>query len=401
MGRTKKHHVSESSINQRHTTINEGQHENLAELGIGLHHGHQVISIEFDDVAGLLHAHTKQSPPAGQHAHFTGELPRPKQGDQRFGIPRLNDFNLAGVDHENMNVTVSDLRKQFAALRATNAAVSSHSFDLPLLQRREKLFVPGIQAQASRRICIRHALKLLPLFLFNDELLIMPARSIALRDADAGIMMSMESAEDRARAIFGERSVFYSTSPTHTDPRVLQRVVSLAKPQPHWNALDIATGSGHTAFALSPHVNSVIGIDITGPMLAEAERLRREKTLDNVTFQIGDVHHLAFENESFDLVTCRRAAHHFSDIKLALAEMQRVLRRGGRLIVDDRSVPEDDFLDPCMNLLDTYHDESHIREYRPEEWRRMLEEIEFHGETIEPYQHRPLTSLTRDVSEKT
>jgi ubiquinone/menaquinone biosynthesis C-methylase UbiE len=209
----------------------------------------------------------------------------------------------------------------------------------------------------------------------------------------------MESAEDRARAVFGERSAFYTTSPTQTDPRVLQRVASLAKLQPHWNALDIATGSGHTAFALSRHVNSVVGIDITGPMLAEAERLRSEKKLDNVTFQIGDVHQLAFEDESFDLVTCRRAAHHFSDIRQALSEMQRALRRGGRLVIDDRSVPEDDFLDQCMNLLDTFHDESHIREYRPGEWRRMLEEIGFHVETIEPYiQHRPLTSLTRDVS---
>lgn len=209
----------------------------------------------------------------------------------------------------------------------------------------------------------------------------------------------MESAEDRARSIFGERSTYYTTSPTHTDPRVLQRVVSLAKPQPHWNALDIATGSGHTAFALSPHVKSVIGIDITGPMLDEAERLRREKTLDNVSFQIGDVHRLAFEDESFDLVTCRRAAHHFSDIRLALSEIQRVLRRGGMLVVDDRSVPEDDFLDPCMNLLDTYHDESHIREYRPGAWRQMLEDIGFHIETIEPsIRHRSLTSLTRGVS---
>jgi ubiquinone/menaquinone biosynthesis C-methylase UbiE len=209
----------------------------------------------------------------------------------------------------------------------------------------------------------------------------------------------MDSAEDKARAVFGKRSAFYSTSPTHTDPRVLQRVAFLAQPQSHWNALDLATGTGHTAFAISPHVNSVVGIDITGPMLTEAERLRSEKALDNVRFQIGDVHRLPFENESFDLVTCRRAAHHFADIRQALSEMQRVLRRGGMLVIDDRSVPEDEFLDQCMNLLDTYHDESHIREYRPGEWRRMLEEVGFRVETVESYtQHRPLTSLTRDVS---
>jgi ubiquinone/menaquinone biosynthesis C-methylase UbiE len=212
-------------------------------------------------------------------------------------------------------------------------------------------------------------------------------------------MTLMESAEDKARAVFGKRSAFYSTSPAHTDPQVLQRVVFLAKPQSHWNALDVGTGTGHTAFALSHHVSSVIGIDITEPMLAEAERLRTEKALNNVSFQAGNVHQLAFKDESFDLVTCRRAAHHFSDIRLAVSEMQRVLRHGGRLVIDDRSVPEDEFLDQYMNLLDTYHDESHVREYQPREWKRMLEDAGFRVETVEPYiQHRPLTSLTSDVS---
>jgi len=211
----------------------------------------------------------------------------------------------------------------------------------------------------------------------------------------------MESAEDKARTIFGQRAAFYTTSQTHADPAVLQRVVALAKPQPHWNALDIATGTGHTAFALAPHVGSVIGIDLTEPMLAEAEHLRKKKSAGNITFQIGDVHQLPFEDGIFEIVTCRRAAHHFSDIQRAIAEMRRVLRPGGTIVIDDRSVPEDDFIDQCMNLLDTYHDESHIREYRPSEWRRMLEDAGFQVQILEPYtQHRPLSSLTRDVSEE-
>jgi SAM-dependent methyltransferase len=116
-------------------------------------------------------------------------------------------------------------------------------------------------------------------------------------------------------------------------------------------------------------------------------------------FQTGDVHRLAFEDSSFQLVTCRRAAHHFSDIHLALQEIRRVLCPGGRVVIDDRSVPEDDFADSCMNLLDTYHDESHVREYRPSEWRRMLEESGFEVESVQPYTlHRPVTSLTEGVS---
>jgi SAM-dependent methyltransferase len=175
--------------------------------------------------------------------------------------------------------------------------------------------------------------------------------------------------------------------------------VELAAPERNWAALDIATGSGHTAFALSPHLRSVIGIDITPEMLREAEGLKSQRSIGNVTFQTGDVHSLPFADGSFQLVTCRRAAHHFSDVRLALAELHRVLAPKGRVVIDDRSVPEDDFADACMNQLDIYHDESHVREYRPSEWQRMLEEANFSIEAVEPYtRHRPLSSLTQGVS---
>ena len=207
------------------------------------------------------------------------------------------------------------------------------------------------------------------------------------------------STEDAAKRIFAERAALYTTSATHADPQVLARVVQLCRPEPHWSALDIATGTGHTALALAPHVASVIGIDLTPEMLAEAEQLRSERSAINVQFRVADVHHLPFPDASFDLITCRRAAHHFSDIRLALQEMQRVLRSGGRLVIDDRSVPEDNFVDTCMNALDRLHDESHVRQYRPSEWRHMLEAQGFAVETVEPYtQHRPLSALTDGVA---
>jgi len=211
----------------------------------------------------------------------------------------------------------------------------------------------------------------------------------------------MKSPEEKAQRVFGERAAFYTTSPAHTDPQVLARVVELAHPERGWAVLDIATGSGHTAFALAPHVASVIGIDITTEMLREAESLKADRGVTNVVFRTGDVHKLPFADETFQLVTCRRAAHHFSNIAVALQEIRRVLSPGGRVVIDDRSVPEDDFVDQCMNLLDTYHDESHIREYRPQQWRRMLEDAGFVVEVVEPYtRHRPVTSLTNGVSEE-
>jgi ubiquinone/menaquinone biosynthesis C-methylase UbiE len=208
----------------------------------------------------------------------------------------------------------------------------------------------------------------------------------------------MSTPEAEAKRVFGGRAARYTTSPAHTDAEVLGRVVTLAAARPDWRVLDIATGTGHTAFALAGHVRSVVGTDLTPEMLQEAVRLRAARGIPNVRFLLADVHALPCPSETFQLITCRRAAHHFSDIRRALHEMVRTLRPGSRLVIDDRSVAEDDFIDTCMNQLDRYHDPSHVRQYRPSEWQEMLQAQGLRVETVERYtRHRPLTALTADV----
>ncbi|HRU04815.1 MAG TPA: methyltransferase domain-containing protein, partial [Candidatus Brocadiia bacterium] len=163
--------------------------------------------------------------------------------------------------------------------------------------------------------------------------------------------MQRPSHEDKVRSVFGRRAAIYTTSAAHTDREVLDWLVRRACPRPEWRALDVATGAGHTAFALAPHLASVIGVDITPQMLEEAGTLGGQKGLGNVSFHLADVHRLPFADASFDLVTCRRAPHHFSDIGQALTEMKRVLKPGGRLVIDDRAAPEDDEADEIMNRL--------------------------------------------------
>lgn len=211
--------------------------------------------------------------------------------------------------------------------------------------------------------------------------------------------MSQKSHADKVRAIFGARAATYTTSAIHADAESLAMLVERARPESHWSALDVATGSGHTAFALAPHVKSVVGIDLTPEMLAEAQSLCAQNGLANVSFRVADAHALPFPAESFDLVVSRKAPHHFSDIMKALSKLHRVLRPGGRLVIDDRSVPEDDEVDAIMNRLDTLHDESHVRQYRPSEWRAMLEKAGFAVESVEPVSSlRPIAALKRDAS---
>src|SRR5512147_1971187 len=196
------------------------------------------------------------------------------------------------------------------------------------------------------------------------------------------------------QTVFAQRAAFYTTSAVHKDKVVLERLVQLAQVQPTDRVLDVATGTGHTAFAFAPYVREVSATDVTPEMLAEGEKLKSELGLCNVEFRLADAHDLPFAAESFAVVTCRRAAHHFVDIAKALHEMTRVLKPGGRLVVDDRSVPEDDFVDATLNRLDVLHDRSHVREYRPSEWHSMLQEAGCTAEVVEPYtKHRPLSAF--------
>jgi ubiquinone/menaquinone biosynthesis C-methylase UbiE len=184
------------------------------------------------------------------------------------------------------------------------------------------------------------------------------------------------NARDRYEAVrttFGPAAGAYTASAGHADATSLARVVSYASPVPTDLALDIATGAGHTALAVAPYVRSVVALDVTPEMLVETARNALQRGLTNVRVQIGVAEALPLRDASFDIVTVRTAPHHFADIARAVGEMARVVRVGGRVVVVDTTVPEDDVLDREINAIELLRDPSHVRNYRPSEWRRMLE----------------------------
>lgn len=201
--------------------------------------------------------------------------------------------------------------------------------------------------------------------------------------------------ENAAREYFGRNAAHYATSPAHTEAETLGRLVELSRPLGDWRLLDIATGAGHTAFAFAPRVQEVVATDLTPEMLAQAQRLADERGIANISWKECDVHALPWPDARFDAVTCRRAAHHFGRLDVALAEMKRVLKPGGRLIIDDRSVPEDDLSDRLLNALDRLHDRSHVQEYRASTWEALLGAHGLQVEAVETYRRsRPIASYT-------
>jgi ubiquinone/menaquinone biosynthesis C-methylase UbiE len=182
---------------------------------------------------------------------------------------------------------------------------------------------------------------------------------------------------ERVQAQFGAAAEAYGTSPVHLDATALQRVVDLAQPKAEDAALDIATGAGHTALALAPHVARVIAYDLTQEMLRETRRNATARGLTNVYTQRGPAEKLPFRDASFDIVTSRQAPHHFADIRAAVSEMARVAKRGARVVIVDSTSPPGDEgaadLAGQWDAIERLRDPSHVRNYSPAEWRAMIE----------------------------
>jgi ubiquinone/menaquinone biosynthesis C-methylase UbiE len=167
----------------------------------------------------------------------------------------------------------------------------------------------------------------------------------------------------------------YSSSTFHASSERLREVLELARPERGDLVLDVATGTGNTAFALAPYVRRVIGLDLTKEMLDEARRVAAEKSMVNVDWVIGDAARLPFADETFDLYTVRAAPHHFQDVDAFLTEAFRVLKPGRDAAFVDCAPPG-----PARDVLhevEVRRDPSHVLSLTVDEWAERFERAGF------------------------
>jgi demethylmenaquinone methyltransferase/2-methoxy-6-polyprenyl-1,4-benzoquinol methylase len=168
-----------------------------------------------------------------------------------------------------------------------------------------------------------------------------------------------------------------------------RRLVRLATGRPGGQALDLCCGTGDVAFGLARAGWRVTGLDFSAPMLAVAEqRLQKwnrrrpmSGSAPSVRFLRSDARHIPFPDHSFDVVTVSYGLRNLADWSGALAEMRRVTRVGGRLLVLDFGKPDN----AAWRAL--YF--SYLRRFVPLLGRWFCGDADTHGYILESLTHYP------------
>jgi ubiquinone/menaquinone biosynthesis C-methylase UbiE len=177
--------------------------------------------------------------------------------------------------------------------------------------------------------------------------------------------------------------------------RLAEEVRDFARTKGDERALDVGTGAGALALALAPFVREVVGVDPVPELL----ELARERAAPNTEFVEGDGTALTFPDAGFDLAGTHRTLHHVGRPDLVVAELSRVTRPGGHVLVVDQLAPDDPAEAAVLHEFETVRDSSHerlltdaelrdlfaasgldlVRERREEERRELAEYLDLAG----------------------
>jgi ubiquinone/menaquinone biosynthesis C-methylase UbiE len=202
--------------------------------------------------------------------------------------------------------------------------------------------------------------------------------------------MPLDSIQHAAQEQFQKQSHRYAKGHILEDTRDLGAALEGLPIPSGVQALDIATGAGHTAFHLAREGYRVIAADLTPAMLQRVREGAAERGLTIETRE-HSAEILPYPDASFQLVTCRVAPHHFSSPESFVRESARVLAPGGWFVVIDGTVPDDaPEAEAWLHQVEKMRDPSHNRLIPPREWRAMSEASGLRVEKLEiAYRKQP------------
>lgn len=161
----------------------------------------------------------------------------------------------------------------------------------------------------------------------------------------------------------------YATSEVHTSSPTRDRLHILV-PRVE-SVCDVASGAGHTGLGFAGIASRIVAVDPAPNMLTQCRRLAAEHGVAVETIE-AFAESIPLASASFDLVVCRLAAHHFSDVRKAMSEMTRLAKPSGQVAVIDMEGNEDSPLDALNHEIEVLHDPTHVRSYTARYWRELF-----------------------------
>ncbi len=183
--------------------------------------------------------------------------------------------------------------------------------------------------------------------------------------------------KEAVKQVFTQAADAYAARKAKVDRVSHEFMVKLSGVKPTDRVLDVATGPGFIAMLFAEKAKDVVGIDLTPAFVAKAQALGAQRGLRNISFREADIERLPFAEGSFDIVTCHKALHHFPNVLKALAEIHRVLKRGGRLVLGDSLSSDDPKVAARHNELERLRDPSHVEMYGPNKLQKLIERADF------------------------
>ena len=178
----------------------------------------------------------------------------------------------------------------------------------------------------------------------------------------------MQTHDDRIRDQFTKQAVPFTRLKGHLDS--VAKLIELTAVTSTDTVLDVACGPGLVACEFAKTAKHVSGIDLTDKMIGEARKRQAEMDLSNLDWQVGSATQLPFSDGEFSVVISRYTFHHFTDPDSVLAEMIRVCRPGGRVLVADPVLPEECV--DAFNRMERLRDPSHTQALSVEQFDRMF-----------------------------
>jgi ubiquinone/menaquinone biosynthesis C-methylase UbiE len=172
-------------------------------------------------------------------------------------------------------------------------------------------------------------------------------------------MMNLMQHDDEILNQFTKQAEPFLKRHENSNEHLLQLMVDSADTQPQNTVLDVACGPGIVSCFFARSAAHVTGVDIVPAMLERARRFQIEKQLTNLDWVLGESTALPFHDDLFDRVVTRFSFHHYMEPQAAIAEMKRVCKPGGIVVVADVA-PHPEAQDR-FNHWEILRDPSHTR----------------------------------------